>query len=147
MAKIPVISQHISEKRHGISFKVLNWDVLRDQTRKRVNDGAITDFLIVLGVSLVPLVGVDLAESLHKQLRPQLHQVARPRQDRHPTEITGNAVIDLDQTLLAHKSQLDPVFAAWGDDRHVILLRVDALPDQLVRVDVTDVAILGKLEL
>ena len=63
------------------------------------------------------------------------------------SEVTWNAIIDLNQTLLTHKSQFNPIFAARRENGHAVLLRVDSLPDQLVGVDITDVAVLGQLEL
>ena len=106
--------------------------MLRDETSERVDDRAIADLLVKVGVRLIPLVRVDLEEGLHQELWPQLHKIARPRQNWHLTEIARDAIIDLNQTLLAHKSKFDPVFTAWAHNGHVVLLWVDALPDELI---------------
>ncbi len=78
-----------------------------------MNDGAIADLLVVVGVLLVPLVRVDFEQSFHEKLRPELHQVACPWQNRHLFIVTRNAIIDFNQTLLSHESEFDPVFATW----------------------------------
>ena len=66
MTEVPVIFEHVAEQRHGILLEVLDRDVLRNEARKRVDDGAIADFLIKVCIGLVPLVGVDLEKGLHQ---------------------------------------------------------------------------------
>ena len=61
--------------------------------------------------------------------------------------VTRNSVINLDQTLFSHESQLDPVFSAWREDRDIVFLRVDSLPNHFVGVYIPDIAILDQLEL
>ena len=132
MTKIPVVCEHVSEKRHGIPLEILNFDVLWDETCQRVDNGAIADFLVEMAIGLVPFVGVDLQNGFHENLRPELHEVAGSGEDWHSLVITWDAIVDLNEAFLAHEAHFDPIFATWRDNRHVVLLRVDSLPNELV---------------
>lgn len=77
-----------------------------------VDDRSVTNLLVKDGIGAHPLVRIHLAKSLHQKLGPQFHKVAGAWENGLILEVTRNAVIDLNATLFAHKSQLDPVLAA-----------------------------------
>jgi hypothetical protein len=68
-------------------------------------------------------------------------------EQRFGPEVTRNAVINFNEAFLAHKSNLDPVFATGRDHWRSILLRVNAFPNFLVGVHVLDEPVFGQLEL
>ena len=77
-----------------------------------MNDRAISNLLIEVGISLIPFVGIDFQQGFHQKLWPELHQIASSWQDGHLFVVAGNTVINFNQALFAHESQLDPVLAA-----------------------------------
>ena len=85
--------------------------MLWDQARQRVDDRAIADLLVVHGSVKVPLVRIDLADSLHEELRPEFKDVLGPGEDRHRPGVARNLIVDLNQALLSHESELDPVLS------------------------------------
>ena len=92
-------------------LEALHRDVLGNQTGERVHDSAVANLTVILCAG-EPLEGVDLHNRLHEQLRPDLVSVAGAREDRKARRRTRHGVIDLDESLLAHKAELDPVLAS-----------------------------------
>lgn len=121
--------------------------MLWDQTSQRVDDRSVADLLVELAVWRIPFVRVDFHEGLHEELRPKFHQVAGSGENWHFSRVTRDPVVDFNQTLLSHETQLDPVLAARREAWQAVLLGIDSLPDELLGVNVTHVAVLGQLEL
>lgn len=89
------IVEKLAEAVHSIFFEVFHVDILRDETGQRVNDRAVTDFLLELRVVRVPLVAVDFKEGLHQKLGPNLVWVARSGEERLRAAVARDAIINL----------------------------------------------------
>ena len=136
----------MSEKLLSL-LEILNLDLLRDKTSKRVNKRPISNFIIILTVSSVPFVAVDFERSFHQKLWPDFVDVCCSWKNWHTLVTTWHSVINLDKSLLTHESELDPVLTGGRNSWDTIFLWVNSLPNSFIGVNIPNSSISDELEL
>lgn len=130
---------------------VFDWNFLGDQAGQGMDNGAITDFVVILAIGSEPFVTVDLQNGLHQELGPDFVVVCGPWEDWLSLVVlvvaAWHSVIDLDEALFAHESKLDPILSCRRDYWQAVFLRVDPLPDGLGGLSVPDASVSNELEL